>query len=294
MYCDTSLIIEALENRFSEGYPSLYPSATDGRDYRPLARGFVSYWTDLPIYRVVVGLMPASVWRSKFGRDRENLVGHKIDAERLGAKVPMFKSKLDMHFSMLEPLFQPKSDWIFNTKEPSLADIALYEHLAWGDDLASGRGLYNLSGGELQNTNAEGIDFALNERRYPGLTSWFKRFRSLIDNLPLTETKPSDTADILENIQQLEEPVDAPNLLPTPAPSFSELDEHNGLRLGSLVTVYPDIMGKDSPIVGTLVALGPEEIVLRPDQLESPARISVNAHFPRLGFEIKSGTGSKL
>lgn len=56
LYCDTSLICEALEHFFppSEGYQSIYPEALDGRTYRPLIRGFASYWTDRPIFRVMV------------------------------------------------------------------------------------------------------------------------------------------------------------------------------------------------------------------------------------------------
>ena len=53
LYCDTSLIIEALEHFFpeSEGYQTLYPRAADGRNYRPMIRGFASYWIDRPFFR---------------------------------------------------------------------------------------------------------------------------------------------------------------------------------------------------------------------------------------------------
>lgn len=51
IYCDTSLIIEALEHHFppSEGWGTVYPKF-DGVDewvYRGLARGFASFWTDV-------------------------------------------------------------------------------------------------------------------------------------------------------------------------------------------------------------------------------------------------------
>jgi len=51
LYCDTSLIIEALEHFFptSAGYGTVYPSF-DGVDewtYRGLVRGFASFWTDV-------------------------------------------------------------------------------------------------------------------------------------------------------------------------------------------------------------------------------------------------------
>ena len=63
IYCDTSLIVEALEHFFpeAEGYQTLYPAAADGRNYRPMIRGFASYWTDRPLFRVTTGLIPAQV-----------------------------------------------------------------------------------------------------------------------------------------------------------------------------------------------------------------------------------------
>lgn len=47
IYCDTSLIIEVLEYRFSDSRPSVYPPAADGKTNRALIRGFASYWTDV-------------------------------------------------------------------------------------------------------------------------------------------------------------------------------------------------------------------------------------------------------
>jgi hypothetical protein len=85
LYCDTSLIIEALEHFFpeGEGYQSLYPIAADGRTYRPLIRGFGSFWTDRPLFRATTGLIPAAVWRTSFGQDRAGLIGHVLDADKL-------------------------------------------------------------------------------------------------------------------------------------------------------------------------------------------------------------------
>lgn len=48
MYCDTSLICDALESAFpAPRWRSVYPRAADGRAYAPLMRGFASYWTDV-------------------------------------------------------------------------------------------------------------------------------------------------------------------------------------------------------------------------------------------------------
>ena len=113
VYCDTSLIIEVLEHLFSKGRPSIYPLAADGRTNRAIIRGFASYWTDVgacissrlnsisheqrPFFRVTTGLIPSSVWRTHFGIDRSGLIGHKLDPNKLEAKIPRNLSSLDLH-----------------------------------------------------------------------------------------------------------------------------------------------------------------------------------------------------
>jgi hypothetical protein len=91
LYCDTSLIIQVLEHFFptSAGWGTVYPSipGLSTWNYRPLARGFASFWTDKPLFRATTGLIPASVWASSFGQDRSQLIGHTLSAEKLGSKI---------------------------------------------------------------------------------------------------------------------------------------------------------------------------------------------------------------
>lgn len=53
IYCDTSLIIEALEHFFpaSSGWGTVYPNfqGVEPWVYKGLARGFASFWTDVRI-----------------------------------------------------------------------------------------------------------------------------------------------------------------------------------------------------------------------------------------------------
>jgi hypothetical protein len=46
IYCDSSIITDALEYKFSSsrGYGTIYPPAADGREYKPLMKGFANYW----------------------------------------------------------------------------------------------------------------------------------------------------------------------------------------------------------------------------------------------------------
>ena len=126
VYCDTSLIIEVLEHTFSKGHPTIYPPATDTRTNRSLIRGFASYWTDVsrrlllhppvpdsqqqrPLFRVTTGLIPSSVWRTHFGTDRAGLIGHKLNPDKLEAKLPQNLSGLDMHLVRIAKICVPFS-----------------------------------------------------------------------------------------------------------------------------------------------------------------------------------------
>ncbi|KAL2428759.1 hypothetical protein ABEF95_006700 [Exophiala dermatitidis] len=232
IYIDTSLILEVLEHQFpaSKGYGTLYPppspspsssvaaeatgsnnassnsSSSPYNRHRPLIRGFASYWTDKPLFRITTGLIPSSVWRSKFGTDRANLIGHNLDAEKLERKVPENLSALDLHLSLLEPLFYGVTSttggpWIFDGETPSAADIALYYQLDWGEKISRGEGVADLSGGEVEDgpktvssgkeggVGEVGVASVFNEQRYPGLSAWFARVRMFFDGLPSTETR---------------------------------------------------------------------------------------------------------
>jgi glutathione S-transferase len=249
LYCDTSIILEALEHFFPphSGYGTIYPQAVDGRQYQPLMRGFASYWTDRPFFRVTTGLIPGSVWRTSFGQDRGALIGHRLDPDKLEAKVPQNLSGLDMHLSMLEPLFSKSNDslWIFGTEQPSLADVALFYQLDWGNDIAKGKGIYNLTGGGTMDTMTGGAQIVFNESRYPNLCRWFTAFQKYIEKLAKVENRHPTEHEALAAVKSYSAPHSVSDvLLPTPAPPHAELDMENGFVAGAMVSVAPDDTGK--------------------------------------------------
>ena len=61
--------------------------------------------------------------------------------------------------------------------------------------------------------------------------------------------------------------------------------------LGASVSVVPDDTGRGNPTKGTLVKIGSEEVVIKPDE---EAELDVRIHFPRLGFIMKVAKGSKM
>ncbi|CAK4032536.1 glutathione s-transferase like [Lecanosticta acicola] len=297
LYCDTSIICEALEHFFphSEGYQSLYPTAQDGRNYRPLIRGFASYWTDRPLFRVTCGLMPASIWRSDFGVDRAQLIGHKLDPDKLEKKLPENLSKLDTQLSLLEPLLaETDGPWIFSTPSPSLADVSVYYELLWGSEIASGRMTSHITQGGHGDEALEGATPVFNAQRYPALFSWYRRMQLYFDALPSVEDQTTPLERVLEQMKKAPALGQKSLLLPTPRSTHAELDERTGLKIGSLVSVVPDDTGRDDPTIGTLVAISPEEVVIKPQALESPATVETRVHFPKVGFVVRPVPESKL
>ena len=248
LYCDTSIIVEALEHFFpeSEGYQTLYPTAEDGRNYRPMIRGFASYWTDRPLFRVTCGLMPESIWASSFGRDREGLIGHKIDAEKLGKKLPENLSKMDTQLSLLEPLCEGSNEgFVFSTSSPSLADLSLYYQLEWGIDISSGKSSNHITAGEASNAELEGMAPVFNAQRYPGVYIWYKTMKTYLDNLTSTEETSENFDEVLKQIKDSPALGKKSLLLPTPKSTHEDLDKKCGLTKGAQVSVAPDDTGRD-------------------------------------------------
>ena len=193
------------------------------------------------------GLMPASIWRTQFGRDREGLIGHKIDADKLEKKQPEMLSNLDQQLSMLEPLFEGgENSFVFSTASPSLADISLYYEIEWADNIAAGRYTHHISEGEIENeSELEGLKPVFNAQRYPGLYTWFKTMKTYLDNLPSTEQSGEDVDEVLK--QMRESPVVGKKslLLPTPRSTHEEVDGRRGMREGVEVAIAPDDTGRD-------------------------------------------------
>lgn len=240
--------------------------------------------------------MPGSVWRTSFGRDRAGLIGHTLDPDKLEAKLPRNLANLDLHLSLLEPQLA-HGGWLFSTKRPSLADISLFYQLDWAKKTSAGQGIHSLTAGGTDDTYSPIMEEIFNPRRYPAVFLWFQRFQKFFDNLPSTETRVDTNEDeALEKLLAAASERRVPQLLPTPAPLNEELNEKIGLSIGAEVRVAPDDTGRDDPTHGTLAAISPEEIVIRP-KMSSPAPklvADLRLHFPRLGFVVQPFRQAKL
>jgi hypothetical protein len=248
-------------------------------------------WHQKPLFRTTTGLIPSTVWSSPFGIDRGQLIGHALSPAKLAAKIPNNLSTLDLHLSLLEPTLK-SSTWAIPTKTPSLADLSLYYQLRWGVDISQGKGIYNLTGGSVQEAGEDVVSTVFNEERYPGVWTWFHAFEAHIASLPDLETtlSPSDPAwkTSLQNSTSLPDDL---LLVPAAADQHPRLDVQRGLVPGVTVSIAPDDTGRDDPTVGVLVKIGVEEVVIKPSER---GEIDVRIHFPRLGFVVKVVEGSRL
>lgn len=187
-----------------------------------------------------------NIWRTQFGVDRAQLIGHKLDPDKLEKKVPESLSNLDTQLSLFEPLLADTGGpWIFSTPTPSLADIAVYYELLWGELISSGRYSDNITEGELheEKTNESPMAQVFNPERYPAVHAWYFRMRDHFDELPEIEDKDIGVEHVLEQIKK-----SSPSrslLLPTPRPTHAELDAKTGLQQGKVVSVAPNDTGRD-------------------------------------------------
>lgn len=236
------------------------------------------------------------MWKTDFGADRAGLIGHGLDAEKLGRKIPQNLAGLDMHLSFFEDGLRGREGWIFPTDAPSLVDVGLWYQVKWGWDIGAGRGVYDLSGGRTDDKDDDDdvvVSRVFSKERYPGVWDWFHRFEEYVDGLRDVESVVNREEDgrwkvALSECEFLKvEEV----LVPTASEPNWELDGQRGLRRGVRVSVAPDDTGRDCPTLGVLVALGVEEVVIRPIE---KGEVDVRIHFPRLGFVVKVLDGSVL
>lgn len=307
VYADTSLIVDVLQDhpacqkyleaRGSQVQNEVYSS---GRD-RVLSRLLSSYVTDRPLFRLTTGLIPSVVWRTSFGTDRAELIGHQLDPDKLEQKVPKNLASLDTFLSRVNPLFEEldPNSWILGGAVPTVADVSFYYQLDWGEKMSRGVGIENLTAGGAADGTEKDPNEVFNKERYPAIWNWFQRFKDHIDALPNHETRvekgdEQGLADLMQRIKQSpeQEPV---WMLPTPRNALMQLEERSGLKIGSKVSIYPADTGRLNPTNGTLVALSPEEAVIQPDKSAvagkegTKARIEdVRLHFPRIEFVVST------
>lgn len=76
VYCDTSLIISALERRFpkSEGYPTLFPARKGGGSVDTgMVKAFAMYYADRAVFPIASSTLPYDKFPESFLKDRSDV-----------------------------------------------------------------------------------------------------------------------------------------------------------------------------------------------------------------------------
>ena len=123
--------------------------------------------------------------------------------------------------------------------------MSFFYQLDWVKDMAAGRGIANLTGGETADTDTDGANAVLNRTRYPAMQRWYDAMKEYLANLPDLETETTDPSVVLQQMKQYEPPATASLPLPTTAVPHTDLNHQLGLQPGVTVSVAPDDTGRD-------------------------------------------------
>lgn len=138
-----------------------------------------------------------------------------------------------------------RQPWLFSTKTPSLADASLAYQLRWGNDIAAGRGIENLTSGGTADTNTRGSQTVFNKERHPRLVAWYEKFEAYVNGLEPMEKACDDETATIQQLLAAEQLSSSARLLPTPNAMHDELSQKTGLIPGAKVSIAPDDTGRD-------------------------------------------------
>lgn len=119
IYCDTQIIIRALEQRFPT--PTLFPGGNAGI---PWALGM---WSDRSFFQNTVGLVfgtLADKVPQDFIEDRSRLRGAKFDVAAMTAALPQMRDQFRAHVAWIEAQLSDGRSWLLG--QFSLADVNAY------------------------------------------------------------------------------------------------------------------------------------------------------------------------
>ncbi|TFK43570.1 hypothetical protein BDQ12DRAFT_731573 [Crucibulum laeve] len=270
VYCDTSLIVSALERRFptSRGYGSIFPCVKrTGRIDTGLLKAFSKYYADTTLFPPAPSLLPWDKVPAAFVKDRSALTGGPINVNALIESRGKSLTQLSSHLALLEEQLSDGREWLFDTELPGLADISVHFIFAWI------RGF-------------RGTESLFDEAQFPNALKWLTRVSAFIekkkaDQAAPTNIKANNAADIIVSA-----PYEAYDFV-----GFDVVEaERLGLKAGDQIQVAPDDTGRNYPTVGKLVALNKEEVVIEVYGSKGLVRV----HFPRLAFTARAVAKGKL
>ncbi|KAF2731033.1 hypothetical protein EJ04DRAFT_21777 [Polyplosphaeria fusca] len=258
VYCDSRLIIEALEKLYPNSNLTPSSSANAG-----IGKLFESWCIDGGIFMNSIKVIPASkalLQDTKYLDDRQSLLGGKrISVEERAEGRPDGLAHLRQAFEMLESTFLADGrSWILGTERPSRADIDGVWPFEW-----------IIAEPHMKNSLPEEF---ISERKFPLVYAWVKRFVDTVNAEKHKRPEPT-TFDGPATKEQIMKPG---------APIGTNIVDDDPLCLshGDEVEVYPSDYGASHKTRGRLVGLTTSEVVICND-------IGLHVHFPRWNYHIE-------
>ncbi|EKM80318.1 hypothetical protein AGABI1DRAFT_113516 [Agaricus bisporus var. burnettii JB137-S8] len=267
IYCDTSLIVSALERLFptSAGYPTLYPRRKDGGNPDTgLVKAFSKYYVD-ELFGIGASLLPWTKFPAAFVEDRKSFMSAPLDVKVMEANRPRNMSKFAAHLVLVEEQLRDGREWLFDTESPGLADLTVHFYLAWVSKFPGVKSIYDTA---------------------PVACQWLSRLSAWIEKKKNGQAAPRklqgrDAGDLIATSSHE----------PLSAAGFNTMEaDRLGLKENDIVTVAPEDTARNFPTSGKLVALNVEEVII---QVQGQIGI-FHVHFPRLGFDIRPAGKASL
>ncbi|KAF2820091.1 hypothetical protein CC86DRAFT_374788 [Ophiobolus disseminans] len=266
VYCDSRLIISKLEEAFPGS--NLTPSTPAQVGVQKLLE---NYTIDGGVFANAVKLIPywtdSSLLKNKeFLDDRQKMMGgRRMTKEAMETGRPDGLHHIQQVFDLMETTFLADGrDWILGSKEPTVADIDAVWPLEWMT---------------VDRHMKECLPEAhINDRKYPKVYAWVRRFMSVIEEKKKASAKPS----ALDGKAMMSRILSATSSLTDIG--FAE-NESSDVKQGERVEIFPSDYGQMGKSVGTLVGLSTREAVIQNDK-------GLYLHFPRWNFAIRKVTPS--
>jgi len=264
IYCDTSLIVSALERRFPpvHGFGTIFPPKKHGGSSETgLMKAFTKHYADTVLFSFVPVFLPWKSMPESFLNDRRTLWPAMDPQASVDARGKSL-SILTAHLALINEQLQDGREWLFDTELPSLIDIGIEFNYNWARSFQSAASLFDAS-------------------RFPYAMKWLDRMREFFQTARKNAPSPralsgADAAQMIASSPH--EPYDVVGFDTVEATRLKVT--HN-----SIVSMVPDDTGPRFATKGKLVALNHEEFII--ETKAAVSNVTFRFHFPRIGFTAK-------
>ncbi|KAJ3723003.1 hypothetical protein C8R42DRAFT_665020 [Lentinula raphanica] len=271
IYCDTSLIVAALERRFpaSKGYGTIFPPKKHGGSADTgLLKALTRHYSDAILFNLATTLLPWNRFPESFMKDRQTFVPN-LDAQAMMNSQGKAMNALSAHLALVNEQLQDGREWLFDTELPSLADIGVHFSYDWLRGFPNTKELFD-------------------ETKFPFALRWLNRMNKFIQSARKDFPTPIALGGPDAAIAIANSPHEPYEVVGFDAAEATRL----GVFKGQMIEVVPDGSGQQFATTGKLVAFNHEEIIIQTKGAVSNTLF--HCHFPRIGFTPRKKQEHKL